>query len=142
MRTWIWTDWMALLNTVINLSSGLVIIAGVRAIKRGDRETHQKRMLTATAMQALFLVLYLTRTAIAGDTKFVGPDLWRYVYYLILFPHLILATLNVPLILRAIYLGLKGRYAEHRRLVRILTPVWLYVAFSGALVFVMLRIPF
>lgn len=142
MSTWTWVDWMALLNTVINFSSGWVILAGVRAIKRGDRATHQKRMLTATAMQAIFLVLYLTRHAIAGDTKFEGPDFWRYVYYLILFPHLIVATLQIPFILRAIYLGLKGRYEAHRRLVKYVTPAWLYVAFSGAVVFLMLRIPF
>jgi putative membrane protein len=142
MNNWTWVNWMALLNTVINFSSGWVILAGVRAIKRGDRETHQKRMLTATAMQAVFLVLYLTRHAIAGETKFVGPDLWRYVYYLILFPHLIIATAQVPFILRAIYLGLKGRFQEHRRLVRIVTPLWLYVAFSGAVVFLMLHIRF
>lgn len=142
MSQWTWVDWMALLNTVINFSSGFVILAGVRAIKRGDRVTHQKRMLTATAMQALFLVLYLTRHAIAGDTKFEGPEFWRNVYYLILFPHLIVATVQIPFILRAIYLGLKGRYAEHRKLVKFVTPAWLYVAFSGALVFLMLRIPF
>ncbi|HLO03948.1 MAG TPA: DUF420 domain-containing protein [Symbiobacteriaceae bacterium] len=142
MSQWTWVDWMALLNTCINFTSGLVIIAGVRAIKRGDRETHQKRMLTATAMQALFFVLYLTRHAIAGDTKFEGPDLWRNVYYLILFPHLLVATLQIPFILRAIYLGLKGRHAAHRKLVKFVTPAWLFVAFSGALVFLMLRIPF
>lgn len=142
MRAWIWTDWMALLNTCLNMTSAVFIILGVRAIKSGDEATHKRRMLTATCIQAVFLVLYLTRTAIAGDTKFVGPLFWKYVYYLVLFPHLITAAVQTPFILLAIYRALKGNFEGHRKITRILTPVWLYVAVSGALVFIMLRIPY
>jgi putative membrane protein len=142
MSHWTWIDWMAFVNACLISSSGIFILLGIRAIKQGDEQLHRRRMLTATALCALFLILYLTRIAMGGFTPFHGPVFWKWVYYLILFPHLILAMVQTPLVLIALYRAFKGEFAKHRQIARITAPIWVYVAFSGVFVFLMLRIPF
>jgi putative membrane protein len=119
--------------------SGLALLLGLYFIRRGRREAHQRSMLTATGFAALFLVFYLTRWALHGTTAYGGPEAWRGAYYALLITHTLLAALNGPLALYVIYNALKGRFSVHKRWARWLVPVWLYVAVSGWVIYLVLK---
>ena len=95
-------------------------------------------MLTAVGASAIFLVFYVTRLVLTGTHTFAGEGVARAVYLGILFSHVVLAVLVVPLVLRLLYLVRHERYPEHARLARRVFPVWAYVSVTGLLVYVLL----
>lgn len=136
-------------TAAFNGAATLFLILGLVNIKRGRADQHKKWMLAALTVSALFLLLYLFhKVALYQATgepnkRFptdpaIAPDAARYTYYGILLTHLVLA-MTVPFFaLRAVYLAMKGRIAEHKRLVRYAYPIWMYVSVTGVLVYLML----
>ena len=133
--------------------SGLVLLLGVYFIRTGNREAHMRAMLTASALATIFLVLYLTRLSLGYEKKYVGPNHGAYMALLI--SHIILAAANLPLALLALWNGWKGLKAagnlqridsptarpyfnKHRAWVRWTVPVWLYVAATGWIIYLLL----
>ena len=95
--------------------------------------------MSAAVISALvFLVSYLIRFYTSGSHKYPGDGWDRVVYLIILFSHMILAAVTLPMVLRVAYLGLKDRLDKHRRLARIALPLWLYVSVTGVVVYFML----
>jgi putative membrane protein len=127
------------LNGTINGTALVFIIAGRVAIHRGDRDFHRKAMLGAFAASTVFLISYLARTAYAGTTRYPGSGADKIIYLFILFTHMILAAIVVPMVLRTLYLGLKGRLDKHSRLARWTFPIWLYVSATGVMVYLLLH---
>ena len=129
---------LAPVNAGLNLTSTVALLTGWTFIRKGRREAHRKAMLTAVAASALFLVFYLTRFYLTGTHEFAGTGTARTVYLTILFSHMVLAVVVVPLVLRLLYLAFNGRDAEHRRLARWTFPIWLYVSVTGFVVYLLL----
>ena len=129
---------LPVVNACLNFAAFVILIAGWIAVRRKRIQSHRRLMWSAFAVSALFLVGYLTRMALTGAHTFpdVGPV--RTFYLVLLISHSILAAVNVPLILRALYLATKGRYPEHRRVVKFAWPIWVYVSLTGVVVYVML----
>lgn len=130
------------INAVLISVSGAFILLGIRAIRRGEQDWHKRAMLTATGLAALFFVLYLTRVTLGGLSTFSGPPGVRRVYLAILFSHLTLAIVQVPLVLVTVYQGLRGLLPLHRRVGRVTWPIWVYVSATGVLVYGLLRFPY
>jgi len=95
-------------------------------------------MIAAFAAASLFLITYLIHHAHVGSVPFHGAACLRPVYFGLLVPHIVLATLVVPLALTTIHCAWRGRFDRHRRLARVTLPIWLYVSVSGVLVYVLL----
>lgn len=128
------------MTVTLNAISTLLLIAGYAAIRRGRRTWHIRIMLGALVSSALFLAVYLYGHSLNGSTRYPFRD-WTYgLYLLVLIPHIILATLMVPFILRGVYLGGRQWFDRHARLMRYVWPVWLYVSVTGILIYVMLYI--
>lgn len=127
------------LNALLNAVSAVLATRGLLAIRRGDRESHRRHMLAAAAASAAFLASYLIKTIAYGTTRFGGSGALRTLYLVLLGTHLSLAIVVTPLVLAALILGLRGRYASHRKVARVTWPLWLYVSVSGVLVFLLLR---
>ncbi|MBP8301347.1 MAG: DUF420 domain-containing protein [Planctomycetes bacterium] len=129
---------LASVDASLNGLAFILICSGLIAIKRGKVELHKKLMLSAVGVSALFLVCYLTYHFNAPPVKF-GRDGWLAgVYYPLLISHIVLAAVQVPLILRTVYLGLKDRRAQHKKWAKVTTPIWLYVSITGVIVYLML----
>lgn len=132
------------LNASLNALSSVFLIAGFYFIRTKQIARHRAAMLTASTISALFLACYLTHHAIRtyyfglGPTRFAGEGLARPIYYTILTSHTFLAALVAPFILLTLWRGLKGRYDTHKRIARLVYPVWLYVALTGVVVYLML----
>ncbi|MDG2049112.1 MAG: DUF420 domain-containing protein [Myxococcota bacterium] len=128
------------LNAVFNASAVVLLLAGRRAIRRGQRAQHQKWMLSALLASALFLVSYVAYHALQGDTLFGGTGLIRPVYFFILISHIALSAVVFPAILWTLYLALTDRIDRHRRLARWTWAGWMYVSVTGIVVFLMLHV--
>jgi uncharacterized membrane protein YozB (DUF420 family) len=132
------------LNAILNASSGLFLICGLYFILSKRVKEHRFCMLTASIISAVFLVSYVSHHALRtyyfglGPTKFTGEGLARPIYFTILTSHTILAALVGPFVIATLYRALKGRFDDHRRLARLVYPVWLYVSITGVIVYVML----
>ncbi len=129
---------LADLNAALNSLATALIVAGLVAIKRGKEKAHKVLMLSAAAVSALFLVSYLIYHQKVGQVRFGGEGGLMVLYYAILIPHVILATVQVPLILLTIWHGVRDNRAKHKRFAKITAPVWLFVSVTGVIVYFML----
>ncbi len=150
-------EFLAAASVITIVLSGLALVAGVIFIRRGNREAHMRAMLAATAFATIFLVFYLSKVAIGYTKVWVGPAEGRVWYLALLASHTLMAALNVPLALVALWYARKGLLAAgtlqrvdevpaaraafdtHRRWNRWTVPVWLYVAATGWIIYVVLE---
>ncbi|MGD9589582.1 MAG: DUF420 domain-containing protein [Pyrinomonadaceae bacterium] len=132
------------LNAGLNALSGVFLLFGIVFILRKKVAVHRLCMLSASSISAVFLVSYVThhiiRTSIfgLGPTRFTGEGLARPVYFTILTSHTVLAAAVAPFVLITLWRALKGRFDAHRRLARLVYPIWLYVSLTGVAVYLML----
>jgi putative membrane protein len=124
----------AILNTVVTI----LLLAGLYFVKNRQIVNHKKVMLAATFVSSLFLIVYVFYHLIAPKTMFGGEGFVRAVYFFILVTHVVLAAVSFPFILLTMYRGLVGQYALHQSLAKIVFPVWLYVAITGVVVYLMI----
>jgi uncharacterized membrane protein YozB (DUF420 family) len=129
---------LASLNDFLNASSGLCLIAGFILIRRKNVRLHRRAMLAACGLSSMFLLTYLMHHARVGSVPFQGSGTMRIVYFSLLIPHIVLSAFVVPMALLTIYRGWTNRIALHRKIARITLPIWLFVSFSGVLVYFML----
>lgn len=142
-------DYLPHCTAFLNASATCVLILGFIRIREGNPRAHKKLMLRALGISAAFLVLYLLhkvalyQTTGAMNKRFptdtdIAPLAARYVYYVILGTHLVLAITVPYLVLRAVHLARTGRIIAHKKLVRYAYPIWMYVSVTGVLVYLML----
>ena len=122
----------------INGITALLLILGVIAIKNGNRALHQKLMTSAIACSLVFLVMYVAYHMTAESTKFGGEGAIKCIYYFLLITHIILSVTIIPLVLFTYVRALSGDFDRHKKLARITFPLWLYVAVTGVIVYLMI----
>lgn len=132
------------LNAALNGLSGVFLMAGFYFIRTKQIHKHRISMLTAFTLSGFFLASYLAHHALRtyyfglGATKFTGEGVVRPIYFTILTTHTILATVVAPFILVVLWRALKGKFEIHKKLARLVFPVWLYVSVTGVVVYLML----
>ncbi len=124
-------------TATFNGLSAACIAAGWVAIRSGRRDLHRKAMIAALCFSAMFLVVYLVYHFNAGVAKFDGEGWIRIIYFAILIPHVIMATVVTGLVPITVWRAAMGRFEAHRRIARWTLPIWLYVGASGVVVYVM-----
>jgi len=128
-------------NACLNFTALIFLLMGRRAVKRGDVRAHWRVMTLALATSALFLMSYLYYHFVVGsEAKYEGSGFMKGLYYLVLFPHILLATAQLPFIGIAVWSAMKQKFSLHVRVVRWVWPVWEYVSVTGVLVYLMLYI--
>lgn len=131
------------INAALNGLATVLLVAGFLLIKAGRREAHKKAMIGALAASAVFLACYLVYHYGVGHTTF--PEEYptaRKIYLAILVPHIILATVNVPLIVMLVIAAFRGRFERHKRLARFTFPSWLFVSVTGVVIYFMIYVWF
>jgi putative membrane protein len=129
---------LALVNATCTLVSLVCLVLGYRAIRRAQVERHERLMLGAFAASALFMVVFVIRFATFGFAPFTGTGVTRGIYLAVFLSHEPLAVVNVPLAIATLVLGLRRSVTAHREVARIALPVWVYVAVTGLVIYVML----
>lgn len=135
-----WVGQLPYLNATFNSISAICLVAGLRAILKGNPEQHKRWMLSAFVASACFLVSYIVYHSFHGDTKFLGQGLIRPIYFTMLISHIGLSVVALPLIFTTFYFSLTQRFALHKKLARITFPLWLYVSVTGVLIVAFLKI--
>jgi putative membrane protein len=133
-----WAQMHPAINALLNGTSTVFLVAGYWAVRKRRLAFHKSCMVAAFVASSVFLASYLVRFAISGTHRYPGDGLDKVVYLVILFSHMILAAVAVPLILRSLYLAWRDRLADHARLARITWPIWMYVSVTGVIVYLML----
>ena len=131
-------SWLAGLNAMFNTGVFIALVMAWVYIKRKDVPSHRKCIYAAMILSAGFLLSYVGYHFTNEEIPFCREGLLKSVYYLILFSHIVLAGLSLPFILLAFVRGYAGDYAKHKRMVRWVYPIWLYVAFTGPVVYLFL----
>lgn len=129
---------LAPLNAVLNLTSAICLMVGFGFIRKKKTRLHKRAMLGAVTASSLFLVFYLLRFSLTGTHRFAGEGAVKALYLTILFSHMILAVIIVPLVATLLYLAFRSSFTRHARLARWTFPIWLYVSVSGLLVYLLL----
>lgn len=125
-------------GALCNLVILVLIVWAYFAIRAGDRELHPKLMKSALAMGVVFLISYGIQVSTVGHGAAPGEGLYKKIFLTILATHTLAAIAVLPLVLRSAYLGIQGRFADHKKIVRFAYPVWLYVGLTGVVVYVMM----
>lgn len=129
---------LPLVNALLILISGVAAVLGFAFIRSRKVRAHHRSMLTAAGFAALFLIVYILRVLLLGTKAFGGTGFIRTVYLTVLGFHMVVATLLAPLVLVTIRRALRGEFARHRRIARVALPVWISVAATGWIVYVLL----
>jgi putative membrane protein len=126
------------INATLNGIATVLLGSGYVAIKQGRKELHKTLMISALVLSAAFLACYLVYHYHAGSKPF--PDLgWiKTVYLLILVPHIILAAVMVPMILKTFWHAFRGEWESHKKIARWTFPIWMYVSLTGVVIYLML----
>jgi putative membrane protein len=126
-------------NAGLNSTAAALLVAGWIAIKRGNPRAHRYSMVAAFVSSALFLVSYVVYHYAHGDTRYAGEGPMRLVYFAVLISHVVLSIAIVPMALSAFWFAYRKRFASHKKVTRVLAPIWLYVSVTGVVIFLMLR---
>lgn len=122
----------------INGITALVLIAGVLAIKNKKKQLHKRLMTTAISLSVIFLIMYVAYHLTTDSTPYGGEGTIRYVYFFILITHIVLSIVVIPLVLITYVRALAARFDIHKKIARITFPIWLYVAVTGVVVYLMI----
>lgn len=132
---------LPLVNACLNAASFVLLLAGLAAIKAGQRKLHERLMYSAMATSAVFLACYVYyHVAIQTTTPFRRTGPIKTAYLAMLASHVVLAMVNVPLVLRTVFLARRERWEAHKRWAKVTLPVWLYVSITGVLVYLCLYV--
>jgi putative membrane protein len=126
------------INATLNGLAFICLSIGYYFIRfRNDQKMHQRFMVGAFTVSALFLVCYLTYHYLKDGvhTRFAGEGFFLYFYYVMLISHILLAIVNLPLILVTVWLAIRRRFEVHRKWARWTFPIWYYVSITGVLVY-------
>lgn len=122
----------------INGITAVLLVIAVWAIKNQKQQLHERLMKLCIGLSASFLVMYVAYHMTSAPTAFGGEGAIKYVYYFILISHILLSVIITPLVLFTFSRALSRNFERHRRLAKFTFPIWLYVAVTGVVVYVMI----
>lgn len=122
----------------INGLTAVFLIIAFIAIKNGKRQIHEMLMKVCIGLSASFLVMYVLYHMTSESTPYGGEGALRYVYFFILITHILLSIVIIPMVLFTFVRALYGNYERHKALAKYTFPVWLYVAVTGVIVYLMI----
>lgn len=131
-------SFLAGLNALFNTGVTISLIVAFYYIKNNKVEHHRKSIYVALSLSIGFLISYILYHFTNEETPFCKEGVIKSVYYAILFTHILLAGLSLPFILMTFIKGYMGDYIRHKRLSKWVFWVWLYVAVTGPVVYLLL----
>lgn len=131
-------SFLPIFHSSLNAMAGIVLILAYIQIKKGQIEKHKQLMSSALIMSGVFLISYVLYHITTSEVRYCGIGLIRYIYFFILITHVVLSGISFPFILFTYIRGLTDQRARHKKLAKIVFPIWLYICFSGPICFLML----
>lgn len=122
----------------MNGITAILLVTAILFIKKGNIKAHELFIKLALGCSALFLVMYVLYHMTSNSTTFGGDGLIKYVYYFILITHIALSIAVIPVVLITFVKGLNREVEIHKLIAKFAFPIWLYVAVTGVIVYVMI----
>lgn len=122
----------------INAITALLLVFALIAIKRKKIALHQRLMQSCIVLSLLFLVMYIAYHMTTDPTPFLGEGSVKTLYFFILISHIILSVALIPLVLISYVRAFQKEFPEHKKISKITFPIWLYVAVTGVIVYIMI----
>ncbi len=122
----------------INGLTAVLLIAALVAVKNKKIKLHENLMKTAIACSVVFLGMYVAYHMTSEATPYGGEGAMKYLYFFILISHIILSIVVIPFVLLTYVRAITNNIERHKKIAKIAFPIWLYVAVTGVLVYVMI----
>ena len=122
----------------INAITALLLVFALIAIKRKKVALHQRLMQSCIVLSLLFLVMYIAYHMTTDPTPFLGEGSVKTLYFFILISHIVLSVALIPLVLISYVRAFQKEFPEHKKISKITFPIWLYVAVTGVIVYIMI----
>tara|TARA_B100000609_G_scaffold143601_1_gene115437 strand:- start:125 stop:715 length:591 start_codon:yes stop_codon:yes gene_type:complete len=123
---------------VINALTAILLVMALIAIKDKKIQLHQRLMQTCIALSLVFLVMYIAYHITTDPTTFKGTGYIKALYFFVLISHIILSIILIPLVLISYVRAFQMEFPEHKKISKITFPIWLYVAVTGVIVYIMI----
>lgn len=136
----------------INGITALLLLLALFFIKSGKIQLHQKTIQTALGLSVLFLLCYVAYHMTSDSTLYGDADhngnlsakelalvgSTRLAYVILLISHIFLSVAVIPVVLFTYLHAWEGNYQKHKKWARYAFPIWLYVAVTGVIVYLMI----
>lgn len=122
----------------INGLTAVLLVWAVVAIKKGNRSLHERLVKICIACSVTFLAMYVAYHMTSVSTPYGGEGMARTVYFFILITHILLSIIIIPFVLITYVRGILGKFDAHKRIAKFTFPLWLYVAVTGVIVYLMI----
>ena len=122
----------------INGITAIILVLALIAIKNKKIKLHEGLMKTAIGLSLAFLLMYVAYHMTSDSTSYRGTGSIKYVYYFILITHILLSIGIIPMVLVTYVRAISKNFEDHKRIARITFPIWLYIAVTGVVVYVMI----
>ena len=123
---------------VINGLTAILLVVAVYYIKNGKRKIHESLIKVCIALSLMFLVMYIAYHMTTDPTSFGGKGIIAYMYYFILITHILLSVIVIPLVLTSYSRAVQSNFKLHKKIAKVTFPIWLYVAVTGVVVYLMI----
>ena len=122
----------------LNALTAIGLIVAIVAIKRKNRKLHQRLIQVCLIFSILFLLLYVLYHMTSDTTPYGGEGIFKMIYFFLLISHILLSMVVIPIVLFAYLFAWQGDFVRHKKWTKFAFPLWLYVAVTGVLVYVMI----
>jgi len=122
----------------INGIVAILLISSIIAVKKGNIFLHKTLIRISIGLSIIFLIMYILYHGTTHETKFPAKGFIKYLYYFILSTHILLSVFAIPLVLRAYFYASSGDFKRHRKIAKFAFPVWIYVAITGVIVYLII----
>jgi len=123
---------------MINATTAVILLFALVAIKRKNIPLHERLMKLAIFLSCVFLVMYVAYHMTSDPTPYGGTGVLRWVYYFILITHILLSIGIIPMVLVTYVRAISKHFISHKRIAKITFPIWLYIAVTGVVVYLMI----
>lgn len=133
-----WYEIFPMVSTSFIAISGILVAIGWALIIKGNREAHQKVMLSAAVAALCFFIIYVSRTIFVGNTSWGGPEDLKTLYLIFLLFHIVLATVAAVFGITTLTLAFRKNFAKHRKWGKVTALIWFATVITGITVYVLL----
>lgn len=132
------TSFLPPIYASINGLTAIILLTSLNAIKKGKRKQHENLIKIAMLCSVLFLLMYITYHITSDSTRYGGEGFLKYLYFFFLISHIILSVVVIPFVLFSYFRAWTGQFESHKKLAKYAFPLWLYVAVTGVIVYLMI----
>ena len=131
-------DFLPPIYATINGLTAVILIIAYVAIRNKKIKLHETLMKIAIGLSLVFLAMYVAYHMTSDSTPYGGQGIIRYFYFFILISHIVLSIGIIPMVLVTYVRAISKRFADHKKIAVITFPIWLYIAITGVIVYLMI----